>query len=96
MYSEIPYRVALLVVIALTMSVTGYHRLQAAKSGETISRLTTIIVLTATVLAAAFQPVTCEVSYPHHLQGVCVDEQDSIFWSFTTKLGVALTHVLGY
>ena len=38
MYSEIPYRVALVVVIALTMSVTVYHRLQAAKSGETISR----------------------------------------------------------
>jgi hypothetical protein len=38
MYSEIPFRVALVVVIALTMSVTVYHRLQAAKSGETISR----------------------------------------------------------
>lgn len=38
MYSEIPFRVALVVVIALTMSVTIYYRLQAAKSGETISR----------------------------------------------------------
>ena len=38
MYSELPYRVALVAVIALTMSVTVYHRLQAAKSGETISR----------------------------------------------------------
>lgn len=38
MYSENAYRVALVVVITLTMSVTVYHRLQAAKSGETISR----------------------------------------------------------
>lgn len=38
MSSEIPFRVALAVVIALTMSVTVYHRLQAAKSGEAISR----------------------------------------------------------
>lgn len=38
MPNENPYRVALVVVIALTMAVTVYHRLQAAKSGETISR----------------------------------------------------------
>lgn len=38
MYSESPYRVALVVVIVLTMVVTLYHRLQAAKSGEKISR----------------------------------------------------------
>ena len=29
--------------------------------------------------------IACEGSYPHHLQGVCVD-QDAIFWSFTTQL----------
>ncbi len=38
MASEIPFRVALLIVIVLTMAVTVYHRLQAAKSGEKISR----------------------------------------------------------
>lgn len=38
MDSEIPFRVALAVVIALTMTVTVYYRLQAAKSGEAISR----------------------------------------------------------
>lgn len=46
-----------------------------------------LFLLTATtVLAADFQPVACEGTYPHHLQGVCTDEQDSIFWCFTTKL----------
>jgi len=35
---EVPFRVALLVVMLLTMTVTAYHRLQAASSGEKISR----------------------------------------------------------
>lgn len=38
MASENPFRLALVIVIVLTISVTGYHRLQAAKSGERISR----------------------------------------------------------
>jgi protein-S-isoprenylcysteine O-methyltransferase Ste14 len=38
MPNENPFRVALVVVIVLTMAVTLYHRLQAAKSGEKISR----------------------------------------------------------
>ena len=38
MPSENPFRVALLAVIVLTMAVTVYHRLQAAASGEQISR----------------------------------------------------------
>ena len=28
----------------------------------------------------------CEGVYPHHLQGVCIDGQGNIFWSFTTEL----------
>ncbi len=37
MPNENPFRTALIVVIVLTMAVTVYHRLQAAKSGEKIS-----------------------------------------------------------
>lgn len=37
MPSENPFRIALIVVIGLTMAVTVYHRLQAASSGEKIS-----------------------------------------------------------
>jgi protein-S-isoprenylcysteine O-methyltransferase Ste14 len=37
MPNENPYRIALVVVIVLTMAVTVYHRLRAAKSGEKIS-----------------------------------------------------------
>lgn len=35
--NESPFRIALVVVILLTMAVTVYHRLQAAKSDEKIS-----------------------------------------------------------
>lgn len=35
---EIPFRVALIAVVVFTMSVTVYFRLQAARSGEKISR----------------------------------------------------------
>jgi protein-S-isoprenylcysteine O-methyltransferase Ste14 len=37
MASENPFRIALVVVIALTMAVAVYHRIQAARSGEKIS-----------------------------------------------------------
>jgi protein-S-isoprenylcysteine O-methyltransferase Ste14 len=37
MPAEIPFRIALVVVIMLTMSVTIYHRWQAAATGERIS-----------------------------------------------------------
>lgn len=37
MWTELPFRIALVVVIGLTMAVIVYHRLQAAKSGERIS-----------------------------------------------------------
>jgi hypothetical protein len=38
MPNEKSFRIALVVVIVLTMAVTVYYRLQAAKSGEKISR----------------------------------------------------------
>ena len=37
MPSENPFRIALVVVMLMTISVTAYHRWQAAKSGEKIS-----------------------------------------------------------
>ena len=38
MTSENPYRIAVVVVMVLTVAVTAYHRIQAAASGEKISR----------------------------------------------------------
>ncbi len=33
-----------------------------------------------------FHNVTCEGTYPHHLQGICTNDRDAIYWSFTTTL----------
>jgi hypothetical protein len=33
-----------------------------------------------------FGNVECDGDYQHHLQGVCTNEVDAIFWSFTTEL----------
>ena len=35
---------------------------------------------------SAFHPATCEGEYAPHLQGICTDNKDSIFWAFTTAL----------
>lgn len=37
MTSETPFRIALAIVMSLTMAVTAYHRVQAASSGERVS-----------------------------------------------------------
>lgn len=33
-----------------------------------------------------FTATKCEGTYRHHLQGVCTNDRDSIYWSFTTML----------
>ena len=48
-----------------------------------------ILVATASAFAtekSRFGDVICEGDYQQHLQGVCVTEDDSIVWSFTTQL----------
>lgn len=36
--------------------------------------------------ATEFQPVTCEGTYKQHLQGVCTNVRDAIYWSWTDVL----------
>jgi hypothetical protein len=36
--------------------------------------------------ARPFHAVRCEGTYPQHLQGVCTNDRDAIYWSFTTVL----------
>lgn len=50
------------------------------------STLLTLSRASAQENPAAFTPVECEGTYPGHLQGVCTDEREAIFWSFTTRL----------
>jgi len=54
-------------------------------------RLLTCLVATTSTWCAAqdslqFGEVHCAGVYQHHLQGVCTDGNNSIFWSFTTQL----------
>lgn len=44
---------------------------------------TLISLLLSSVL---LQDVDCDGTYRHHLQGICIDDEGSIFWSFTTTL----------
>ena len=56
----------------------------------------TTCILTALILVEAlhchaadsprFRNVVCEGDYKHHLQGVCTNESNAIYWSFTTDL----------
>jgi len=49
----------------------------------------TILVLStafACIAADGFNAVRCEGAYPKHLQGICTDAADAIYWSFTTVL----------
>jgi len=36
--------------------------------------------------SGAFHAAACEGTYPDHLQGVCTNERDALYWSFTTVL----------
>ena len=36
--------------------------------------------------AASFDDVSCDGTYRHHLQGICTDNEGTLFWSFTTTL----------
>lgn len=56
------------------------------KSTPVFSLLALLLFSPAAVLSA--EPtgsVVCEGRYPHHLQGVCIDD-NAIYWSFTTTL----------
>ena len=47
-----------------------------------------VAVLTSSVgwTARPFENVHCAGDYQHHLQGVCTNQADAIYWSFTTEL----------
>jgi hypothetical protein len=54
--------------------------------------LLTTLLFAVSRADADFKPVVCEGYYAQHLQGVCTDEKEAIYWSFTTKLVKTDTH----
>src|SRR5690606_24950269 len=87
----------LLVHTHLQITIVGAEKLQRlhpkCAPHQAMKRATVFILgIGATILAASttraedFSAVTCEGVYPGHLQGVCTDGSDAIFWSFSTQL----------
>ena len=37
-------------------------------------------------IISTFRDAQCEGTYRHHLQGICTNDKDAIYWSFTTAL----------
>lgn len=44
------------------------------------------LLLFQSLHAADFHATACDGSYPRHLQGICTNDKDAIFWCFTTTL----------
>ncbi len=83
MTTEIPFRIALVIVILLTMSVTVYHRLQAAKSGESISRKDEGYAFAVTLRLAGFSLWIATFGYllfPAYVQWAAVPLPQWIRW----------------
>lgn len=55
-----------------------------------LSLVVAFCVFTIPVMKAAetsaFKPVVCEGAYPRHVQGICTNGQDAIYWSWTDAL----------
>jgi len=49
--------------------------------------LASLLLITPWATAAdAFHPVSCEGVYPRHVQGICTNEKDAIYWCWTDVL----------
>jgi hypothetical protein len=46
----------------------------------------TIVSTNRNFVSSAFQSTKCEGVYPGHLQGICTDEREAIYWSWTDTL----------
>ncbi len=59
---------------------------RAKKRGKNRQRSVSETKTSAVEASGGFHSVTCEGDYPGHLQGVCTNQQDALYWSFTTVL----------
>ena len=69
-------RPAAMLVLAALLVIPARTVTAAATAGEAV----------AVAPSASYGPAQCEGTYPRHLQGICLDGQGAIFWSFTDVL----------
>jgi hypothetical protein len=55
-------------------------------SALAIAVLVSINCVAAAEKQQGFHNLECEGAYSHHLQGICTNECDTVYWSFTTTL----------
>lgn len=49
--------------------------------------ITSLLLITSWATAAdSFHPASCEGVYPRHVQGICTNEKDAIYWCWTDVL----------
>ncbi len=48
--------------------------------------LVAALAVAATAAEPAFHPAACEGAYPRHIQGICTNGRDAIYWSWTETL----------
>ena len=98
MASETPFRIALVIVIVFTMAVTLYHRMQAASSGEQISRKDEGYLFAAVLRLSAFGLWIVTLAYllkPSSIQWASIPMPISIRW-FGVANGIISTLLIGW
>jgi protein-S-isoprenylcysteine O-methyltransferase Ste14 len=63
MVDETPFRFALVAIVVSSMAITAYHRIQAAKSGERISRRDEGCLLFLTIRLSATAMLVATIAY---------------------------------
>src|SRR6187402_2595613 len=48
--------------------------------------LASLLPVLASAQTPEFRPVTCEGAYKRHVQGLCTNQKDAIYWSWTDFL----------
>jgi len=93
MIGELSFRIALAVVFALTVAVTGYHRWQAAKSGERISRRDEGRLLCFAIRLsglALFATALAYLANPDLVEWAALPLPHSVRWSGTAIAALAI------
>jgi protein-S-isoprenylcysteine O-methyltransferase Ste14 len=83
MTTETPFRLSMIALFVLSLATTGYHRIQAAKSGEKVSRKDEGLLLFLAIRLGAVPMLLSTVGYvinPRWLQWASLPLPDGVRW----------------